>query len=218
MLSIWVAFPSCNPERASQVRDAWHIRGYSVAIASENEDCLRYVEHGILEKEYQGYWKTSNRLCKELVERGADIVVVGADDIYSDLRLSAQDIGEQFTKRFPDFFGVMQPTGDDLQGTDKICGSPWIGKEFINQAYGGKGPYLDEFFQFYGDELMFEETKLACLLWQNPEIVQRHEHWTRKGGPNKLGYQERNSNRWWNHDREIFMKLKESGFRKIVDG
>lgn len=41
-------------------------------------------------------------------------------------------------------FGVMQPTGDRFaQGSiDRICGSPWLGREFCRRMYQGKGPYF----------------------------------------------------------------------------
>jgi hypothetical protein len=34
----------------------------------------------------------------------------------------AQEIAEAFLARFPDGFGVLQPTGDTMDGTDRICG------------------------------------------------------------------------------------------------
>jgi len=91
-------------------------------------------------------------------------------------------------------FGVMQPTGhrygDDAMGRarwpdapayiDRICGSPWIGREFARRVNQGRGPWWPEYFHMHVDEELFNVAKGLGVLWQRRDLIHYHDHWGRK--------------------------------------
>lgn len=132
---------------------------------------------------------------------------------------SAQSIAAEFYARFPDGFGIMQPVGDTMDGTDRICGSPWMGRGWIDRANLGTGPLWSGYVGFYADEELFEVSRAlrngdhSCLE-QRADLCQFHEHWTRHGAPgagSRPAYSEF-SQSWWTRDQELFKKRKEAGF------
>src|SRR6266436_6829906 len=79
-------------------------------------------------------------------------------------------------------FGVMQPTGDRYGDTDRhlgafgsayidrVCGSPWLGREFCLRINQGHGPLWPGYFHMGCDEeLQAISTKLG-VLWQRPDL------------------------------------------------
>lgn len=81
-------------------------------------------------------------------------------------------------------YGVMQPTGDRY-GTsggsdiDTAAASPWMGREFCEKVYGGRGPLWSEYFHYYADaELQAKAIALRCFE-QFVGITQEHKHWSR---------------------------------------
>ena len=81
-------------------------------------------------------------------------------------------------------FGVMQPIGDlkawPASRIDRICGSPWLGREFCRRMYQGNGPFWPEYRHMFDDEELFEVSKRMGVLWQREDLTHRHEHWGRK--------------------------------------
>jgi len=95
-------------------------------------------------------------------------------------------------------FGVMQPTGDRWGADepwaqknfpnapayiDRICGSPWMGREFCRRANAGKGPLCEDYEHMYVDEHLQEYAKSLGILWQRPDLIQYHHHALRGGKP-----------------------------------
>lgn len=186
--------------------------GYQTAILLDSSIDTVGADLEFHTENYQGYWQSVNSLSWKAWSVNADVVVCAADDLYPDPNRKSYEIAEDFYKKFPDGYGVMQPIGDKMKGTDQICGSPWIGRKFIEKAYDGQGPYHSGYFHFYGDEELFEITKANDLLWQRDDVTQYHEHWCRPGGPKKLPYQSRNSQFHWDKDKKLFMERKDAGF------
>jgi len=108
---------------------------------------------------------------------------------------------EEFAKGCPDqsarTFGVMQPTGDRWGSTDpwaqklppnrrayidRVCGSPWMGREFCRRMYGGAGPLFPGYRHMFVDEELQAVAEKLGVLWQRPDLTHRHNHWGR--GPN----------------------------------
>lgn len=217
-MNIWVCYPTANISRAVAARERWNAQGYQVAMyfnvgaASCDAD---YAYHD----QYRGYWHACNQLARILFyERQADLVVYAADDIEPEKKHSAEMIGREYFKRFPDGLGVMQPCGDPqgdrIEGKAagaRICGSPWFGKAWHDRAYQGRGPTLDQYYHFYGDEDLKEVAEKQSLLWMRPDLVQFHRHWSWGHAPQQ-DYQKRNSNEHWNSDKELFERRKKAGF------
>lgn len=212
-LNVWYAIPSANYARCMSCFDAWEAQGCRCAVLLDFGALIpRNAEVFLQPREYPGYFASVNQLAFHLLERhGADIVVAGGDDMFPDPKRTAQEIAEQYLARFPDGFGVMQPTGDDLDGTDRICGSPWFGRGWIQRANGGRGPFWPEYRAFFGDEELKTVAEAQGVLWQRPDLVQRHEHWSRPGAAPKTAYQARNDG-LWNRDETIFKVRRGRGF------
>lgn len=124
-------------------------------------------------------------------------------------------------------FGVMQPTGDRWgeQPTlppghphrgayiDRVCGSPWMGREFCQRMYGGRGPFFPGYRHMFNDEEMQAVvTKLGCF-WQRPDLTHFHDHWGRKTGGKPPDYMvAANSPEHWERTKALFENRKALGF------
>jgi hypothetical protein len=215
-LAVWYAIPSANPSRAQTCLAKWKAQGYKTAVmldAGQPTIAADWCNHI---DPYPGYFSTVNQMCRILFEAGADIVVTGGDDMYPDQKQNAQVLGRLFFKEFPDGYGVMQPVGDiGIPGTDKICGSPWIGKAFWERTYGGEGPFWHGYNSYYGDEEMFNVAKQLECLFQPKQVTQYHDHFSRPGGLPKQSYQQRNE-RYWKQDQQLFFQRKAAGFPQAM--
>ncbi len=124
-------------------------------------------------------------------------------------------------------FGVMQPTGDRWGERtpgfprheayiDRVCGSPWLGREFCRRMYGGQGPLHPGYAHMYVDEELFEVAKAMGILWQRRDLIHYHRHWARQPGtmmnecPAFL--REANSPEGWAGAKALFHTRKAAGF------
>lgn len=207
--------PTCNPVRAAHASALWKSHGYSVWLAVETGFPVADVkaDHVLVLDEYPGYFTASNRLAHLAIEDGSEIVVFGGDDIDCHSSKTAEQISAQYLAHFPDGFGVMQPTGDTLKGTNMICGSPWVGRGWVERAYDGNGPLWPGYYQFFGDEELLYYARQLGVLWQRPDLTQFHHHWMRKenGLKTKTAYQTAND-RHWKHDEDLFRVRRAAGF------
>ena len=120
-------------------------------------------------------------------------------------------------------FGVMQPTGDRYAGgsIDRIAGSPWIGREFAERAYGGNGPYWPEYKHMFVDEEIREVALKLGVYWMRPDLVHLHMHFMRESAaldskaiakfipPHLI---EANSPAHWNKFKALYESRKAAGF------
>ena len=215
---VWLALPSANPQKAVACNRAWKDRGYRTAFLLNGPAYgapLDAADLVIREREYRGWGNSINHLCTLL---GAPIVVGAGDDMTPDPRLTAGEIGRQFLERFPDTFGVMQPTGDrwgdhgDGKGAmaDRICGSPWMGMEFIRKWNSGSGPFWPGYYHFFCDEEMKVVTERAGILWQRRDLTHHHDHWQREGRQ-RPDYM-RAAQQQWNQDKAVFQRRAAANF------
>jgi len=212
MSDVWVVWPTANIGNSITAIARWHKQGYKVAILVE--DALR-VRAGFLHADmvltqpvWEGFPKAANKLCRAVP---GDVVVVVGDDVWPDPDKSAQIIAAEFFEQFPWFTGVMQPTGDKFGGTQICAVSPWIGREFINKAYGGKGPYWEGYYHYYSDhELQVIATELS-VFQQRSDLTQYHDHWQRHKGEKRPRYLFEAENRW-ESDKVLFFDRKGRGF------
>jgi hypothetical protein len=210
----WVAFPTCNTLRAVKALAAWKGMGYNTCILVDAFHPVKAEADVVISvPNYEGYWKSCNQMCKHIIAKShAHIVVCAADDLFPDERKNAEVLQRQFLQHFNGTLGIMQPIGDSMKGTDQICGSPWIGREFIERSYQGNGPYHDGFAQFYSDEELLHVAKKLGILWQRRDVTHLHMHWARKKGPKKTPYQIENSKKWWDKDKALYLLRSKAGF------
>ena len=234
-MSVWFAVPSKRPlEECQPVVDTWRDMGYRVALMRDPGDALPNSVGLMIQQPYPGYSKAVNRLVAEILKRDpkAEWIVTGGDDTYPDPNKRAMDIAFECNVYFGmkddshPTLGVMQPTGDrwgedskkrqemfpdGAALIDRICGSPWMGRELCLRLNGGRGPMWPEYFHMFNDEEMFEVTRKLGVLWQRRDLNHRHDHWMKKG-PAPAFLARANSKENWDAMRQIFMTRKAAGF------
>jgi len=215
-LKVWYAIPTCNVIRANAAFLKWKRQGYKTAALVNGlpKEMASKVDADVIvySQKYPG-WPESVNILSRYLGGNVDILVTGGDDIYPDPKHDAQEISSQFQARFGSAgFGVMQPTGEDWGGYNKkLCASPWFGKAWLNEGYGGRGPLWPEYSHFFADEELRELAQMLGVLWQRDDLSQFHDHWSRSGGPPKEGYQTA-LDKLWNKDETLFRMRKASGF------
>lgn len=175
-MNIWFAVPSKrSPEEAETCLSKWREMGYKIALWRDVGDPEIPCDL-LLVGEYKGYHNAVNALCREILARDPDAewIVTGGDDMEPDPNKRAEVIAAECTEHFGGTFGVMQPTGDitawSESHVDRICGSPWMGREFCRRMYGGNGPFWHSYYHMYGDEEMHEVCKSLGLLWNRSDL------------------------------------------------
>lgn len=209
-LRVPVILPSANPRMAQAHLPKWVAMGYRVVMF---QDKVRFEIPGCEvypAGSYIGYPAAINEMYQAVKGiAAAPVVVLIGDDMDPDPFKSPAQIREEFLQKFPDTFGVMQPIGDTMDGTDRICGSPWVGRAYANRINQGRGPLWPEYFHFFADEEMFNVTmKLNCL-WQRRDLSHYHNHWSRGGSrpPHMAKAQER-----WDTDKGRHDDRKAKGY------
>ena len=125
-------------------------------------------------------------------------------------------------------FGIMQPTGDrwgsdepwarQMHPTqpayiDRICGSPWIGREYARRINGGKGPFWEEYGHMFADEEMQNVALNYGVLWQRPDLTHFHDHCKRDGVDRTPAFLvEAYSPQHWEKNKAVFTRRKAAGF------
>lgn len=179
----WVVWPSATPAVAAKQAVKWRDLDYHVAILVEGDaEVPGAVDLVLRQEKWGGFPKAANALCRAALEHGAKVVVVAGDDIDPDPQTPGPEIAARFNEHFKGSYGVMQPTGDNFGAFDTCCISPWIGKEFIQRAYRGAGPYHEGYTHCFCDKELQGVAKLMGRFWQAPNLCQRHNHWTRGAG------------------------------------
>lgn len=183
-IEVWYAIPSASAENCARTLPEWRARGYRIALLQDPGNRFEADADVIVAPfdSYRGYGASINHLIRKVIPTAAPIVVTGGDDMYPEMGRTAAEIAEEFLQRFPDTFGVMQPTGDDYANTANVCGSPWIGREFARRVYGGNGPYCEEYFQLYEDQELHDVAQRLGVLWKRPDLMHFHRHWRRERG------------------------------------
>lgn len=197
MASAWLTIPSKRPAHEAQACvDKWRAMGYKVALHRDKGDDLVDCDY-IRYEHYEGYARTTNALIREVLafDKSCEWTITGGDDTEPDPKVMADVIARQCSRHFGacdildhgdaenlfGTFGVMQPTGDRFAdgSIDRIAGSPWIGREFSERMYGGRGPYWHEYRHMFVDEEIMEVAVKLGVFWQRPDLTHLHHHFMR---------------------------------------
>ncbi len=131
-------------------------------------------------------------------------------------------------------FGVMQPIGDLYGERDpwppgtpanrrtyasRVCGSPWLGREWCLRGNQGKGPFHPDFYHMHGDQCLQEVAEKLGILWQRPDLTHYHNHWARKRQnqadmPDFL--RNVNSQEHWKESKALLDRLRTDGFKECL--
>jgi len=234
-MSVWVCSPSKRPpEVVNKVLQAWHDMGYSSVVMRDSCDPVVAATVRVVTTKYEGWGASMNFLARQVfaMDKACDWVVAASDDIYPDPNVRAEEIARQCDEHFfqsavvrdaydvHPTFGVMQPTGDlkawPASRIDRICGSPWLGREFCRRMYQGNGPFWPEYRHMFDDEELFEVSKKLGVLWQREDLTHKHEHWGRKSLAQRSDIpeflREANSQENWKRTQTLFNQRKAAGF------
>jgi hypothetical protein len=191
-------------------------------------------------EKYPGYAIAVNSLVKQILEtdKEAEWIVTGGDDIEPDPDHTAEQIaeecGEYFVNPHPrtfndGTFGVMQPTGDRWGEDDpfarqrwpeapayidRVCGSPWMGREFCRRMYQGNGPLWPGYRHMFEDEELQNVAQRLGVLWQRRDITHYHQHWSRGNDKAQMPefLREVSGQAHWAEAKAMFETRKAGGF------
>lgn len=217
--SVWYAIPSIRPTKEAQaVLNRWRARGYKVAV--QRDPGAGEVDVDLcVTRPYAGYAEAVNFLALKILAEDphAQWVVTGGDDLFPDPTADPEKIARECENHFEGTLGIMQPTGDrhlqDAQGrcsAERVCISPWMGREWCENVYNGGGPLCAEYFHFFVDEELHEVAQAMGRLWHRRDITQHHGWWSREGRPAPQHFLREKSR--WEEAKNLFSLRKASGF------
>jgi len=101
---------------------------------------------------------------------------------------------------------------------DRICGSPWLGRDFCRRANGGRGPLNEAYFHNFADEELQCVARKLGVLWQRRDLIHYHQHWARTSRGDR-----ENEPAWakaindpklsdWERSKTLFAERKAAGF------
>lgn len=203
-MSVWLAIPSCRPLSECGPRfERWSAQGYKIALLRQGDSAWSYADLEVETRKYLGWAASTNLLARFVLEKFPDAqwIVGGGDDTLPDAGYTADAIAAQCDQHFGGTakvgtFGVMQPTGDrwgDDAGSralfgehrgamiDRFAGSPWMGREWCERAYGGRGPMFEGHHHCWADEELQCVAERLGVFWQRRDLCHLHEHWLRDG-------------------------------------
>ncbi len=203
--------PSANAANAAECARAWRDQGYKVAILQDRARFSVDCDALIARDRYPGWAGSINTLFHEAVPETCPVIVAGGDDMLPDPGARAGEIAEQFLDHFGGTFGVMQPTGDDFEATRTICGSPWIGRDWMRRMYAGSGGLCDSYHQQWADDELYWVSRCAGRFLERPDLSQFHDHFLRSGRPAPAYWVESAAG---HHERDCltFIARSRSGF------
>jgi hypothetical protein len=220
MSPVFYAIPTANAKLCGSTFAKWRAMGYRTAALIDGATTEPDNADVILRADgYQGYPWAIKQLCDHLLASEPDLqwIVVGGDDMDPDPGARPAQIADECSRHFHGTLGVMQPTGDpwdvDASGrcaAARICGSPWLGRDFIQRWNGGAGVFWPEYRHFFADEEMHDVAFSAGLLWQRSDLTQWHHHVQRERRP-PATYQKIVQSHW-SRDGSVFRRRKAAGF------
>jgi hypothetical protein len=233
-VSVWVVFPSAAPvEQARRYVAAWRERGYRVMVMVDDDRKLG-ADFGVWSAGYGGYARAVNKLAHAVLGDlgeawnggGGDWVVAAADDVWPGDH-DPEQVARECEEHFGGTLGVMQPTGDPWRdhGIEKYAGSPWLGREWCERAYGGRGPLNPDYYHFYCDTELQQVAQRCGVFWQRRDLTHWHYQWKRppdgvEGVTNEEGYKigmqrpehGKPARARWQRDHDLFHARQEAGF------
>lgn len=225
-MSVWFAIPSARPrEEVAHYLREWVKQGYRVAAFRNDRESVP-AHYSYYADRYPGYAQAVNRLAREILtwrDPNAEWIVTGGDDTLPDPTKTADEIAAECSAHFNGTLGVMQPTGDRFAGghIDRICGSPWMGREFCLRANGGLGPLWPEYTHMFVDEELQHVALKLGVLWQRRDLVHLHRHFMRVSDaldsnavqrPTPEFLKEANSPAHWAKFDALFKSRRDAGF------
>lgn len=243
-MSVWLTLPSCR--RKHEAEDCfrrWKNLGYKIAILRQGEPIdSDLVDVQVPTEHYLGWPKSTNILCKSVLAEDSTMLwcVGGGDDYWPDPTSPQSEIAHECIRHFESVhsplggptLSIMQPTADrwgDNESSratfgqdrgaiiDRVAGSPWMGREWIERAYQGNGPMFDGYHHLYADEELQAVAEKLGVFWQRRDLNQYHNHPARTDPKGYGVYQEGHLKPLYNpeayaKEKALFDSRKAAGF------
>jgi len=216
---IHVLIPTAQRSHVDGMLSKWRSAGYRIGVFVDPGPITIKCFDWLIQAPYPGVWAAWNALSKAAIAMGVDCCFLVGDDMEPPQEVSVKLLRAQYLERFPDGFGVLQGTsdhqGERIKGkwaSERICGSPIIGRGWVARAYRGNGPVDARCKAFYSDEALLHVALKQNVLWQNPSFGAFHKHWSFACGLPRQDYHVRNSNQFWASDKAIFEASMRDGF------
>lgn len=172
MTVVWFATWTLDARRCENTLAAWRSAGYRSAVIAPAGSRVEGAAASAVIHPGEGIVSALNRLCREVVPREAEIVVLGPDDLLPDVQRPPARLADEFFDRFPDRYGVMQPDGDGRPIDLQRCSGAWLGRKWIDRAYDGQGPLCAEYAAGWADHELFWVAAGLGRLWTRPDVRQ----------------------------------------------
>lgn len=214
-MSVWVLIPSIRPAaQAHPVITQWAAMGYKVALYRPTTDIeCNYLLREDTSVEHIGWGNSINILARHVLvfDFGCNWFVAGADDVEPDPQFAPEIIAASCVKHFCGSFGVMQPTGDRWGNgaVDTAATSPWIGREFALNMYGGLGPMFAGYHYYFADTELQAVSQAKGCFWQCPDLIQTHLGWRGKATRTKTTNK---TIKEYNKAAQLYEEREERGF------
>lgn len=157
--------------------------GYRVAVLMDRVRFEPPCDASLMVDRYEGWFSAVADLLEQTPAGGAEVIVAAGDDMLPDACLRAAQLRDQFLDYFKGSFGVMQPTGECFEGRETICGSPWIGRGWLEAMYPRSRGLPTMYRHNWADEELYWVARCAGKLWLRPDVCQEHRHFRRIGEP-----------------------------------
>lgn len=241
-MKAWFVIPSARPvDEVQPVVQRWQGMGYGVVIQRDIDKMIEeaFPDTHVFYRAYEGYADAVNFLAAWVLQLdpGCDWIVTGGDDTFPDQNKTGDEIARELRQHFcgkayPHLresgsieeleaaatFAVVQPTGDrwtDNRGViiERIAGSPWLGRNWCQRAWGGRGPLWPEFRHQFVDEALQVYAQSLGVFLQRPDLTHYHAHAQRDGKSRPAPHMaEWNSQKHWQESKAIFERLKSTNF------
>jgi len=227
-MAVWFVIPSAKPAREAQdCINAWRNQGYKVAAWRDTEAQpveADFITYG----PYPGYAQAVNCLAQTVLalDLTCDWVVTGGDDVFPDTAKHPDQIARECSRYFGKCdildhgdaenlfgtYGIMQPIGEGWGGIERICGSPWMGRDWCEKANKGAGPMHPDYFHMHVDEHLQMAARAQGCLWQRKDLTHVHRHWSRETQRCPEYLLKVNTMKHWDESKALFNRHRASGF------
>jgi hypothetical protein len=154
-------------------------------VAARREDVVfPAVDYAVMRKSYEGYARAINELANTVLALDADanIVIAGSDDVWPDPDRDPISLEREFLEHFNGTFGVLQCQGhsDWSKLALEVAWSPWLGRAWCSEAYGGRGPLWPGYHHMFVDAELKLVAEKEGVYWERHDIRQFHDTWKRR--------------------------------------
>lgn len=207
----WVVFPAGNPVAGQVCANLWKHAGWRVGVQTDPGEPIVLCDLPI-SVPFVSVAATFNNFARQLLQRGARGIIYGNDDEFPGFGADVENFSAAFLVRFPDTFGVAQPTRCATPDITDGAPYPLVGAEFARRINGGRGAFREEYGHYFDDREVHDVAERLGCFATLPDIEIKHLHHS-YGYPDMLPKQARQRARSCHTAaRKLYDERKAAGF------